>query len=142
MCFSGADGTLIYNKRGAFGCEPGWRANVVKTMDVQTLLTHQANLAELGVNVAAKLHRTDPSAGALKAGGGELLPALEYFGLGYSEWMALDGLFIDAILEGTSTPARWQKLGPLPGLEDGMRQFQVVDAIVRSAETGRVISIT
>ncbi|MCE5257429.1 MAG: Gfo/Idh/MocA family oxidoreductase [Chloroflexi bacterium] len=141
MCFSGADGTLIYNKRGAFGCEPGWRANINKAIDAQTLLTHQTRLAELGVNVAAKLHRPSPEAGALKAGGGELLPALEFYGLGYSEWMALDGLFIDAIQEDTLTPKGWQNLGPLPSLEDGMRQFQVVDAIVRSAEIGKVITL-
>ncbi|MHB9032409.1 MAG: Gfo/Idh/MocA family protein [Anaerolineae bacterium] len=141
MCFSGADGTLIYNKRGAFGCEPGWRANVNKTIDPQTLLMHQSRLAELGVNVAAKLHRPNPTAGALKAGGGEILPALEYNGLGYGDWMALDGLFIDAILEDTYTPRNWQNLGPLPGLEDGMRQTRVVDAILRSAETGQVVSL-
>ena len=142
MCFSGAEGTLIYNKRGAFGCEPGWRANISKTVDVPALLEHQKRLAELGVNVAAKLHRPNPEAGTLRAGGGELLPALEYLGLGYGEGMALDGLFIDAIMENTLTPSSWQNLGPLPTEEDGMRQFQIVDAIIRSAETGQVVTLS
>ncbi|MHB1355602.1 MAG: Gfo/Idh/MocA family protein [Anaerolineae bacterium] len=141
MCFSGADGTLIYNKRGAYGTEPGWRANINKTTNPHTLMEHQTRLAELGVNVATLLHRPNPTAGQLKAGGGELVPALEYHGLGYSEWMALDGLFIDAILEDTLTPKDWQKLGPLPNHQDGMRQAQVVTAIVRSAETGQVITL-
>jgi len=70
------------------------------------------------------------------------LPALEYLGLGYGEGMALDGLFIDAIMGNTLTPQSWQNLGPLPTEEDGMRQFQIVDAIIRSAETGQVVTLS
>ncbi|NLV73507.1 MAG: Gfo/Idh/MocA family oxidoreductase [Chloroflexi bacterium] len=141
MCFSGSDGTLIYNKRGAFNCTPGWRANLHKDLPAAELLTHQQELAKLGANVTARMQWMDPAAGALKAGTSMLLPALEFDGLGYSEWMALDGLFIDAILQDTLMPSTWQGLGPLPNQEDGMRQTVVVDAIVTSAETNRVISL-
>ena len=78
QCFSGAEGTLIYNKRGGFATETGWRANIATSTTPEQLLAHQNALLALGANVRALLHRPNPSAGQLAAGGGEIKPALEY----------------------------------------------------------------
>jgi predicted dehydrogenase len=141
MCFSGAEGTLIYNKRGGFGTDPGWRANLAKSTSVEQLQAHQNALFARGVNVAALLHRPMPTAGQLSAGGGEISPALEYHGLGYAPWMSFNGYIIDAILEGSLEPSSWQGNGPLPNHIDGLKQTQITTAIITSAETGSVITL-
>ena len=141
MCFSGAEGTLIYNKRGGFGTVPGWRANLSREVTEEALLGHQTALLGQGANVAALLHRPSPSTGVLQAGGGDLVPALEFRGLGYGEFMALPDRFVDAILQDTLEPSTWQGLGPLPTHVDGLRQTQITAAIVRSAETGQPITL-
>ncbi len=141
MCFSGSEGTLVYNKRGGFGTESGWRANVARRITPNELLAHQDALLARGVNVASLLHRPDPTTGQLSAGGGELSQALEFRGLGYSGLMALVGYCVDAVVEGTLTPKSWQGKGPLPTHIDGLRQTEIVAAIVRSAETGKVVEV-
>ncbi|NLD43291.1 MAG: Gfo/Idh/MocA family oxidoreductase [Chloroflexi bacterium] len=141
MCFSGADGTLIYNKRGGFGTAPGWRANLSTALSEGELLKHQSALLGLGANVAALLHRPAPTTGTLTAGGGDLVPALEFRGLGYGEFMALPDRFVDAILQDSLEPSTWRGLGPLPTHIDGLKQTQITTAIVRSAETGKVITL-
>lgn len=141
MCFSGTDGTLIFNKRGGFGTEAGWRANVAQSITPEELLAHQEALHFRGVNVSALMHRPMPTAGQLSTAGGERKPALEYRGLGYGSSMALVGHCIDGILQDTLEPTGWQGLGPLPTHADGLEQTRVVNAIVTAAETGRVVSV-
>jgi len=114
MCFSGERGTLIYNKRGGFGTEPGWRANLPKEIDVPELLGHQEALLALGANVRAMFHRPEPTAGALQAGDVGRVPALEFRGLGYGKPMALSDAILDAIQQNTLEPVGWEGLGPLP----------------------------
>src|SRR5690606_9840032 len=130
MSFSGADGTMIYNKRGGFGTADGWRANVARQIGSEQLVAHQEALLKQGVNVAALLHRPNPTTGQLSAGGGELCPALEFRGLGYGEWMGFSGNIVDAIIEDTLTPQSWQDRGPLPTHLDGLRQALVVSALL------------
>ena len=48
---------------------------------------------------------------------------------------------VDAILEGTPEPVSWQGNGPLPGHVDGLRQTQVVTAIIESDEKSEPISL-
>jgi predicted dehydrogenase len=139
LCFSGRDGTLVYNKRAGFGAEPGWRANVAATVTPAQLLAHQDALLARGVKVSALLHRPEPTTGQLSAGGSVLQPSLEFRGPSSGGLMALVGRFVDAILEDTLTPQSWQGNGPLPTHADGLRQTQVVTAIIRAAETGRPV---
>jgi len=139
MCFSGSSGTLIYNKRGGFATDSAWRANVDHSIDPHHLMEHQTAMLALGANVGVLLQRPTPTTGQLSAGEGALSPALEYRGLGYGAWMAFSGKMVDAILENTLEPASWRGNGPLPNHVDGLRQTQITTAIVRSAETGKVV---
>jgi predicted dehydrogenase len=141
LCFSGSEGTLIYNKRGGYGTSTGWRANLRRDTSPQQLIACQDALRERRAEVAALLHRPMPTTGQLSAGGGELVPALEYRGLGYGDWMGFDGLFVDAILENSLEPRSWQGNGPLPTHHDGLKQAQITTAIVDSAATGKAIEI-
>mgnify|MGYP001013023185 FL=1 len=141
MCFSGHKGTLIYNKRGGFGTEPGWRANLPKEIDAEALLGHQEALSTLGANVRAMFHRPEPIAGTLQAGAMGRVPALEYRGLGYGRPMALSDAIIAAILGDTLEPDGWEGLGPLPTHEDGLAQTRITDAIIRSADCGEPVSL-
>jgi predicted dehydrogenase len=141
LCFSGRDGTLIYNKRGGFGTDPGWRANLADAVTPEQLVAHQNALLGRGVKVAALLHRPEPTAGQLSAGGGKLQPSLEFRGVAAAGLMPLVGHFVNAILEDTPTPESWRGNGPLPTHVDGLRQTQVVTAIVRSAQTNQVVNV-
>ena len=141
MCFSGSEGTIIYNKRAGFGAEPGWRANLRADLGPEELRTHQDALYQRGANLKALLHRPAPTTGSLSAGGGDLLPALQFDGLGYGPLLGLIGHCLNAIREDTLEPESWRGNGPLPSHVDGLRQTQVVTAIVRSAETGQPVEI-
>jgi hypothetical protein len=48
---------------------------------------------------------------------------------------------LDAVAEGTLTPASWQQRGPLPTHHDGLRQVQVVQALLDSVRTGRPVAL-
>ena len=65
------------------------------------------------IQVRALLHRPNPTAGVLQAGGGDLETALEAFAAPM-DWWRLERGFVDAILENTLTPSSWQDVGPLP----------------------------
>lgn len=138
LSFSGSEGTLTYIKRPGFGEVEGWRANVSRQVTPEELLAHQEKLLEQGINLRVLLHRPSPTAGALKAGGGELERGLEAFVLAPDWWRVVRG-FVDAIVEDTLTPSSWTGYGPLPTGIDGLRQTQIVCAIVESANKGRVV---
>lgn len=141
VCFSGRDGTLVHNKRGGFGTAAGWRANVADTTTAAQLVAHQEALLARGVKVAALLHRPEPVAGLLSAGGDALKPALELRSAPADRLLPLVARFVDAILEDTLTPVSWHDNGPLPTHIDGLRQVQVVAAIIESARSGRVVNL-
>ena len=107
----------------------------------EQLLSHQETLLNRGVNVRALVHRPNPESGALKAGGGEKKTSLEMWDLGLDWWRVGRG-FIDAILEDTMTPSSWTDLGPLPSGIDGLRQTQIVNGIVTSAEQGKAFQLS
>jgi predicted dehydrogenase len=141
LSFSGSEGSLIYIKRPTFGEVEGWRANVSDELTPEQLQAHQDSLLQRGINVRALLHRPSPTAGELKAGGGKLKGGFEAFAPPQNWWRVARG-FIDAVLEDTLTPSSWADYGPLPSGIDGLRQTQVVSAIVESAEKGKVIHLT
>jgi predicted dehydrogenase len=140
ISFSGSKGSLSYIKRPSFGEVEGWRANVSDSVTTEELLSVQQELLADEINVRALLHRPSPTAGTLKAGGGDLKRGLEAFTLPQDWWRVARG-FVDAILEDTLTPSSWKGYGPLPTGIDGLRQTQVVSAIVASAERGEPVSL-
>jgi predicted dehydrogenase len=140
ISFSGSEGSLFYIKRPGFGQVEGWRANVGDGITTEALLSLQQELLAEGINVRALLHHPDPTAGKLKAGGGGLKRGLEAFTLPQDWWRVARG-FVDAILEGTLTPSSWKGYGPLPTGIDGLRQTQVVSAIVASAERREPVAL-
>jgi len=75
-----------------------------------------------------------------RAGGGELKYGLEALTLPEDWWRVARG-FIDSVLEDTLTPSSWASYGPLPTGIDGLRQTQVVCAIVDSAQHGRAVDV-
>lgn len=139
--FSGSDGTVIYNKRAGFGARDGWRANLARSVEAGGLLKHQDALRAAGVRLGARVHYPSPATAQLKAGGGEQMLSLETFEDLSAGTMGLAGPVIDSIVEGTLTPASWQGRGPLPTQVDGLRQTQIVAAIVESSKTGRVVKV-
>jgi predicted dehydrogenase len=141
MCFSGSEGTLVYNKNPGFGVSEGWRANVSGELDVSALLAHQDALRKLGVNASALVHHPAPSTGQLAAGGGHEALALEATEGTYGGTMGLIPPIIDAILEGVPEPASWQGRGQLPTHIDGLRQTQVVMALIASSESGEPVTV-
>lgn len=140
IAFSGSEGSLFYTKRPGFGQVEGWRANVSDRTTTEDLLSLQQELLAEGINVRALLHRPDPTSGKLKAGGGSLKRGLEAFALP-QDWWQIARACVDAILEDTLTPSSWQGYGPVPTGIDGLRQTQVVSAIVASAEKGEPIAM-
>jgi predicted dehydrogenase len=140
LSFSGSEGSLRYIKRPSFGEVEGWRANLSDRVTTEELEAHQRALLDRGVNVRALLHRPNPTSGALSAGGGELKRGLEAYAPPSNWWRVARG-FIDAVLEDTLTPSSWSDYGPLPSGVDGLRQTQVVSAIVRSAEQGKAVQV-
>ena len=141
MCFSGSDGTLIYNKRPGFGGTEGWRANLSSRLDAAELLQHRNTLTAQGINVRALVHQPMPTTGQLSAGGGQTALALEYLGPAHGGTTALVGPIVDGIQENTLEPACWRGRGPLPNHVDGLRQAQAVAAIIESSQTGKPVTL-
>jgi predicted dehydrogenase len=141
LAFSGSEGTLTYIKEPGFGQVEGWRANVSDRVAPEELLTHQDRLLAQGINVRALLHRPSPLAGDVEAGGEEIKRGLEAFA-SPKDWWRMARSFVDAVLEDTLTPSSWTEYGPLPTGIDGLRQTQIVCAIVQSAEREEVVDLT
>jgi predicted dehydrogenase len=141
MCFSGSEGTLVYNKRAGFGGTDGWRANLSGKLGAVGLLQHREQLLAKGINVSARIHQPMPSTGQLSAGGDETMLSLEKLGPSHGGTMALVGPIVDAILEETLEPVCWQDNGPLPTHVDGLRQTLVVAAIEESSQRGEPVTV-
>jgi predicted dehydrogenase len=138
LSFSGSEGTLTYIKEPGFGEVEGWRVNVSDRVTPEEVLAHQARLLEQGINVRALLHRPNPTGEELEANSGGLKRGLEAFS-SRKNWWRVARSFVDALIEDTLTPSSWAEYGPLPTGIDGLRQTQIVCAIVESARSGRVI---
>lgn len=141
LSFSGSEGALAYIKEPGFGEVDGWRANVSDRVTPEELLVHQEKLLEQGINVRALLHRPNPMAEEQETGEGNPKLALEAFAAP-KNWWRMARSFVDAVLEDTLTPSSWSEYGPLPTGIDGLRQTQVVCAIIESAERRQAVGLT
>jgi predicted dehydrogenase len=138
--FSGAEGSLRYRKVAGFAEVEGWRANLSAKLDYRDLLKHQGALAAQGVPVGALYHHVDPLADVAERAAGEPRASLEASNVPKDGWRVVNS-FVDAVLEETLTPSSWAHYGPLPSGIDGLRQTQVVGAIVESSAQGRVVEV-
>lgn len=138
--FSGAEGSLRYKKLAGYAETEGWRANLSREVDAQALLHHQQALASQGVPVVALGQHQDPLADVTEKLALRPRASLEATKVPQDGWRVVHSC-VDAILEDTLTPSTWQTYGPLPTGIDGLKQTQIVTAIERSAEVGRVVEV-
>jgi predicted dehydrogenase len=140
LFFSGSEGSLSYVKLPGFGEVEGWRANVSDRLALEQLLVHQEQLLNRGINVRAFCHRPDPGIEKSKVESQKKKLGLEASVLPQDPQRLLCS-FVDAVLEDTLTPTSWTEYGPLPSGIDGLRQTQVVCAVIESSRTGNVVEI-
>jgi len=136
--FTGAQGSIIYNKRPGFGVQESWRANFSAPPTADLLAAHQQRLGEQGIDVRLA-HHYRPAAAAYDVS--TVQASLEHIGGDQAHGMMLLDPILDAVQQHTLTPASWQQRGPLPTHHDGLRQVQVVQALLDSAHSGRVVAV-
>lgn len=125
LSFSGSKGGLVYRKHPAFLSQRGLRLDIEKSTTA-VLSKHQKALAQQGIR--SKIV-SDPDA--------RTPHALEFYAEENPiEWQSGLGHYFTTLRNGWSEP-KLPGFGPLPGVDDAIRQVEVVDAIVKSAETGR-----
>lgn len=137
-CFTGERGGVIYNKRPGFGVQESWRANFSAPPAADVLIAHQQRLGEQGIDVRLA-HHYRPAAVAYDVS--TVRASFEHIGGDQAHGMMLIGPILDAVQQNTLTPDSWQQRGPLPTHRDGLRQVQVVQALIDSARSGRVVTV-
>lgn len=137
-CITGEQGNIIYNKRPGFGVQESWRANLSAPPAEGSLSEHHRRLGEQGIDTRLAYHYR-PNTAAYDAS--TVRASLEHIGSDQANGMMLVGPMLDAICEGTLTPSSWLDRGPLPTHRDGLRQVQVVQAIVDSARLGAPVAV-
>jgi predicted dehydrogenase len=135
---TGAQGSIVYNKRPGFGVEESWRANFGADVPFEEVLAHQQALNDQGILVRAGRHLRPPDEGYYAS---SVHTSLEHRGPDGATGMLLVGPILDALLEDTLQPSSWQGRGLLPTHVDGLRQVRVVHAIEESARRGQPVRV-
>ncbi|MFO7633383.1 MAG: Gfo/Idh/MocA family oxidoreductase [Caldilinea sp.] len=136
--FTGEQGGVIYNKRPGFGVQESWRANLSAPPAGDLLAGHQQRLGEQGIDVRLA-HHYRPASSAYDVS--TVRASLEHIGGDQADGMMLIAPILDAVEQETLTPRSWQNRGDLPTHRDGLRQVQVVQAILDSARSGRPVTV-
>lgn len=136
---SGDQGTLIFNKYPGFGAKESWRANLGKQAAADIDIDyHLQQLGEQGIYLRSSRHfRPDTDEYYAPT----VALSLEHTGAVDATGMMLVGPMLDAIAQDTLQPSSWQNRGPLPTHVDGLRQVQVVNAIIESSRSGEPVSL-
>jgi len=133
-CFEGSKGTVFYNKIPGFNVkEASWQANF-EDMSAEQLLRHQEVLRTRGASVHVKLHQPRASVG------GDVMPSLEMDSSQPPATRLMDHI-LASITENKEVPSTWEGNGRLPTGDDGLKQTQIVCAIIESAHTHREVQI-
>lgn len=135
---TGQQGSLIYNKRPGFGVQESWRANLSAPPATDVLVAHQQHLGAQGIDVRLA-HHYRPAGAAYDVS--TVQASLEHIGGDQAHGMMLLDPILDAIQQGTLTPTSWQGRGSLPTHRDGLRQVQVVQAILDSAQRSQPVRV-
>ena len=126
--FSGKAGSLYYRKLPAFRAQAGLRIDLDSATS-GSLSPHQKALAGRGIRgriVSDPKARTPAALEVLPEDNDQNVDAL--------------GHYLETIRHGRKAP-RIEGFGPLPGLDDALRQVEVVTAIVDSAEKNRTVKV-
>jgi len=140
VILSGSEGSLSYVKRPGFGQWAGWRLNLGRPLAPSELLGHQEELRGRGIDVRALFRHAPALAEMGREPDGAPTPCLESLDPAPDPWH-LVSCFIDAILEGSLRPSSWRHYGDLPTGVDGLRQTEVVAAVIESAGTGKPVDL-
>jgi predicted dehydrogenase len=136
--FTGEHGSIIYNKRPGFGVQESWRTNISVLPAGPSLQEHQQRLGQQGIDTRLAHHYRPETA---EYDVSTVRMSLEHVGPDQATGMMLVGPMLDAVAEETLTPSSWRARGPLPTHRDGLRQVQVVQAILDSAQTGKPVAV-
>lgn len=135
---TGEQGSIIYNKRPGFGVQESWRANMSAPPADDVLLEYHQQLGQQGVETRLAYHFR-PTAAPYDVS--TVRASFEHTGSDQADGMMLVGPMLDAVAEGTLAPSSWHDRGPLPTHRDGLRQVQVVQAILDSARSGQPVTV-
>ena len=141
MSFSGDAGTLIYNKRAGFACQEGWRANLSAKVDAAVLAGHQEARATRrrqcgGAHAPPDAHHRAALGRRRRSGHGlaeDRPQPRRHDGPRRPVHRRHPG--------GHGGAGSWHGNGPLPSHVDGLRQTQVIMAIIESSERGEPVSL-
>ncbi len=128
MGFSGQAGSLYYRKTPAFRAQAGLRIDL-DGATAGSLSPHQKALGRQGIRgkiVSDPEARTPAALEVLPEDNAQSVDAL--------------GHYLETIRSGRKSP-RIEGFGPLPALDDALRQVDVVTAIVDSAHKGRTVKV-
>ena len=125
--FSGENGSIFYRKTTAFRAHQGLRIDLDNATS-SSLSKHQKILSKHGIQ--AKIV-SDPKA--------RTPHALEFYTEENPQTSAL-GHYFETLRNGRKSP-KIDGFGPLPDLDDALRQVSIVSAIVESAERGRTVKV-
>jgi predicted dehydrogenase len=136
--FTGEQGSIIYNKRPGFGVQESWRANLSLPPAADVLAAHQQRLGQQGIDVRLAQHYRSTAAAYDVS---TVRASLEHIGGDQAHGMMLLDPILDAVQQNTLTPVSWQERGTLPTHHDGLRQVQVVQALLDSAHCGQPVRV-
>jgi len=140
-CLGGETGGIVSHKRPGFNSKIGWSANLDKKLSFDKVHNAQKELNSLFAQVSQSqgqlitpdievIAQQKPDATQEKDG---VRGALEIHD---EERLHGDHFYVKAFLENTEQPSNWQ-LGELPTGEDGLKAVRIVNAIIRSSESGK-----
>jgi len=125
LTFSGDRGGITYRKHPAFRSQRGLRLDT----SGESRASLDRHIRELGKQGIRGKVISDPKARSPLV--------LEFYGEDNPlDWDSALHHYLQAIAAGQSEPAL-PRFGPLPGLDDALRQVDIVAAIVKSAQTGK-----
>jgi predicted dehydrogenase len=125
--FSGQKGTVYYRKTSAFRAKPGLRFDLDNATPA-SLTKHQKVLSSQGIRSRVVSDTTARSP-----------HVLEFFAEENGSDSAL-GHYFETLRNGRKSP-KIDGFGPLPGLQDALRQVDIVTALVKSANQGKSIKV-
>lgn len=140
ICLGGETGGIVSHKRPGFNTQIGWSANLDKNLSFDEISKAQRELNHLFYKVSQQEGLITPNIevvaqqkpDATQESGG-VRGALE---IHEDERLYGDHFYVQAFLEDTDAPSNWQ-LGELPTGKDGLEAVKIVNAIVRSSESGK-----